>query len=66
MPTVYRRNVVIGPKTWERLRALAKKEERSMSDILREAAITLLDQRDNRPEATTYNVKTDTFKRRDL
>lgn len=65
MATIYRRNIVVGPKTWERLRALAKKEERSMSDILREAAITLLDQRDAGVTGG-YDVKTDTFKRRDL
>jgi len=66
MPTAYRRNIVMGPKTWERLRTQAKKEERSMSDLIREAVIKMLDLRDANPEATAYNVKTDTFKRRDL
>lgn len=66
MPTANRRNIVMGKKTWERLRAVAKHEERSISDIIREAVIKLLDQRDANPEARTYNARTDRFSKQDF
>ena len=68
MPTSKRRNVVIGDKTWGRLKDLAKKEERSMSDIIREGLMELFKQREagveRKPE---YDPVTDTFqKKKDL
>ncbi len=32
-----RRNIVIKTKTWEKLRGVSRDEERSMSDIIRQA-----------------------------
>lgn len=32
-----RRNVVIKTKTWEKLRGVSEEEERSMSDVIRQA-----------------------------
>lgn len=46
MATIHRRNIVVGPKTWEKLRALAREEERSMSDIIREALLELFKRRE--------------------
>jgi len=64
MPTVHRRNVVIGPKTWDSLKEIAEKEERSISDILREAAIELINRRKTEPAGKTYNARVDTYVRR--
>ncbi len=64
MPSANRRNVVIGPKTWNKLKSLARKEERSMSDILREALSELLKKRAIQKSSTEeYNPITDNYKR---
>ena len=55
----------MGSKTWQRLRVVAKHEERSISDIIREAVITLLDRRDAAPNERIYNARTDTFNKQD-
>lgn len=41
-----RRNIVVGNKTWDRLRELGAKEERSLSELVREALQDLFHKRD--------------------
>jgi predicted CopG family antitoxin len=67
MPTVYRRNIVMGPKTWEKLRALGKEEERSISDLIREAVLELLKRRASGISAgEQYDPITDNFGKRHI
>ena len=63
MPSANRRNVVIGPKTWNQVKSLAKKEERSISDLIREALLELLKKRATTKPATDYNPITDSYGR---
>ena len=42
------RSVAVGDQIWERLRELANKEDRSMSDLIREAINDLLEKRQGR------------------
>jgi len=54
------RSVVVGPKTWSKLKALGKKEERSMSELIREAILDLFDKR-TRPKTVNYDPVADKF-----
>lgn len=53
------RSIVVGPETWARLKNLAAKEERSMSELLREALLDIFKKR----EPGAYDPATDSFKR---
>ena len=54
------RSVVVGPKTWSKLKTLGKKEERSMSELIREAILDLFDKR-TRPKTVNYDPVADKF-----
>lgn len=54
------RSVVVGPKTWTKLKDLGKKEERSMSELVREAILDLFDKR-TRPKGVKYDPVADRF-----
>ena len=56
-----RRSVVIGNKLWGKLKELAKEEERAVSDLLREAAIKLLESREKGEKG--YDPVTETYNR---
>ncbi len=56
-----RRSVVIGNKLWSRLKALAENEERAVSDLLREAAVKLLESRERGEKG--YDPVTETYNR---
>jgi len=64
MPSAYRRNIVVGPKTWAKLKSLARKEERSMSDIIREAIMELFKRRMKQNPAGEYDPVTDNYRKR--
>ncbi len=64
MPSAYRRNIVVGPKTWAKLKSLARKEERSMSDIIREALMELFKRRMKQNPAEEYDPITDNYRKR--
>jgi len=62
MPTNHRRNIVVGSKTWGQLKSLAKKEERSMSDIIREALLELFKRREvGLAREIQYDPKIDSY-----
>jgi len=48
MKKSFRRCVIIGPKTWEALQELAIEEERSVSDLIREAVTVLIKRKNKR------------------
>ncbi len=54
------RSIVVGNKTWEKLRALGKEEERSMSELIREALLDLFDKR-IKPVKREYDPTSDSF-----
>ena len=58
-----RRNIVIGNNTWHKLRTLGKTEERSMSDLIREAIADLFDKR-VKPDKIEYDPESDRLVRR--
>lgn len=51
------RSIVVGPETWKRLAELSKKEERSRSELIREALLDLFKKR----EPGVYDPKSDRF-----
>jgi len=58
-----RRNIVIKDTMWEKLRALGKTEGRSLSDLIREAIVDLLDKR-VKPDKIEYDPESDRLVRR--
>ena len=52
-----RRNVVIKTKTWEKLRAVSGEEERSMSDIIRQALHEFFMRRDQNKKGIYDPIK---------
>ena len=53
------RSIIVGPETWARLRKLAKEEERSLSELTREALLDLFKKR----EPAEYDPKTDSYRK---
>lgn len=63
MSSSHRRSIVMGPKTWEQLKLWAAKEERSISDLIREAVADLLRKKDVKLRAgLQYDPVTDTLR----
>jgi len=48
MKKSFRRCIIIGPKTWKALQELAIEEERSVSDLIREAVTVLVKRKNKR------------------
>ena len=62
MPARERHNIVIGSKTWSELKALAEKEEKSASELIREAVLMLFEQRRRKGQMVeNYDPATDEF-----
>lgn len=55
----HRRGIVIGPVTWEQLRKIAAKEEKSISELVREGIGYVLQKR--KTLTGNYDPESDTF-----
>ncbi len=55
------RSLSVGDRIWNQLRALAKKEESSMSELAREAFTDLFKKRNAGMGVGKYNPATDTY-----
>jgi len=63
MKKSFRRCVIIGPKTWKALQELAIEEERSVSDLIREAVTVLIKRKNKRAsEPVNYDPVKDRYK----
>lgn len=56
-----RRNIVIGQKIWDKLRETAEQEERSMSEIIREALHDFFMKREKEKTVSGYDPIKDQF-----
>lgn len=61
MAKANRRQVVLGDLFWEKLQKMKREEQRSISELVREALIDLFEKR-SRQNRTTYDPVADTFK----
>jgi len=63
MQKSFRRCIIIGPKTWKALQELALEEERSVSDLIREAVTALVKRKNKRTgEPLNYDPVKDRYK----
>lgn len=55
-----RRSIVVKERTWQRLKKLGEEEERSVSELIREAIRDLFAKK-GKPKSSRYNPVTDTY-----
>ena len=61
MAKANRRQIVLGDIFWERLQRMKREEQRSISELIREALLDLFAKR-NQQNATVYDPVSDSFK----
>lgn len=62
MASANRRQVVLGDIFWSKLQEMKKQEQRSISELVREALIDLFEKR-KKQQATAYDPVTDKFEK---